>query len=120
DSNPSHSELSPPDDGSRVEPASTPARPSSGPADTCPLAWPQQRRNLLVFAACTGMQYLAAPVLYVGITQASLCDRLDADARTSNLPATFYFAMTASPALIAWLSPRIASLKRNLVLCYSA
>jgi hypothetical protein len=26
------------------------------------------------------MQYLSAPVLYVGITQASLCDRLGADA----------------------------------------
>ncbi len=87
--------------------------------DACPLSWPEQRRNLVVFAACTGIQYLAAPVLYVGITQASLCDRLDADARTANLPATLYFAMTAMPALIAWLSPRVASLKRNLTLCYS-
>jgi len=88
-------------------------------ADACPLTWPQQRRNLVLFAACTGMQYLAAPVLYVGITQASLCDRLGADARTSNLPGTLFFAMTAMPAIIAWLSPRVASLKRNLMLCYA-
>lgn len=87
--------------------------------DACPLAWPQQRRNLVLFAACTGMQYLAAPVLYVGITQASLCDRLGADARTSNLPATLFFAMTAMPAIIAWLSPQVRALKRNLMLCYS-
>ena len=87
--------------------------------DACPLSWPQQRRNLVLFASCTGMQYLAAPVLYVGITQAALCDRLEADARTSNLPATLFFAMTAVPAIIAWLSPQVASLKRNLMLCYA-
>ncbi len=87
--------------------------------DACPLSWPQQRRNLVLFASCTGMQYLAAPVLYVGITQAALCDRLEADARTSNLPATLFFAMTAVPAIIAWLSPQVAALKRNLMLCYA-
>ncbi len=65
------------------------------------------------------MQYLAAPVLYVGITQASLCDRLGADARTSNLPGTLFFAMTAMPALLAWISPRVSALKRNLMICYS-
>ncbi len=87
---------------------------------TCALPWPQQRRNLILFAVCTGMQYLAAPVLYVGITQASLCDSLGANARTSNLPGTLFFAMTAMPALFAWLSPRVSSLKRNLSLFYGA
>ena len=87
---------------------------------TCPLSWPEQRRNLILFAGCTSMQYLAAPVLYVGITQASLCDRLGASARTANLPSTLFFAMTAIPALIAWLSPKVSSLKRNLSLCYTA
>ncbi len=89
------------------------------PVDPCPLSWPEQRRNLILFACCTGMQYLAAPVLYVGITQASLCDRLGADARTANLPGSLYFAMTAVPAIVAWLSPQVASLKRNLLLCYT-
>ncbi len=84
----------------------------------CALSWPEQRRNLILFAVCTGTQYLAAPILYVGITQASLCDHLGADARTSNLPGTLFFAMTAMPALIAWLSPRVSSLKRNLSLFY--
>ena len=86
--------------------------------DNCPLAWPDQRRNLILFAACTGMQYLAAPILYVGITQAALCDRLGASVGTSNLPGTLFFAMTAIPALIAWLSPQVSVLKRNLSLCY--
>ena len=35
---------------------------------------------------------------YVGITQASLCNKLGADARTANLPGTLFFAMTAMPA----------------------
>lgn len=84
----------------------------------CPLPWPTQRRNLILFALCTGMQYFAAPVLYVGITQASLCDLLQSSTRTANLPATLFFSMTAVPALIAWASPRVASLRRNLALCY--
>ncbi|MSQ95994.1 MAG: MFS transporter [Gemmataceae bacterium] len=86
--------------------------------DDCPLTWPEQRRNLILFACCTGMQYLAAPVLYVGVTQASLCEGLGADTRTSNLPATLFFAMTAMPALLAWLSPRVSVLKRNMTICY--
>lgn len=92
--------------------------PSLDPVSGCPLTWPEQRWNLILFAVCTGIQYLAAPVLYVGITQASLCARLGSDARTSNLPATLFFAMTVMPALLAWLSPRVSSLKRNLSLCY--
>ena len=83
------------------------------------LQWAQQRRNLVLFALCTGMQYLAAPVLYVGITQASLCDKLGADTRMANLPGTLFFAMTAVPALIAWVSPQVSTLKRNLSLCYA-
>lgn len=85
----------------------------------CPLSWAEQRRNLVLFACCTGLQYLAAPVLYVGITQAALCERLGATTRVANLPATLFFAMTAVPALIAWLSPQVAAIKRNLFLCYA-
>lgn len=92
--------------------------PVTESTQNCPLSWPEQRRNLILFAVCTGIQYLAAPVLYVGITQASLCDRLNADARTANLPGTLYFAMTAMPALIAWLSPQVSVLRRNISLFY--
>ncbi len=89
-------------------------------ADACPLPRSQQTRNLLLFASCTGLQYLAAPVLYVGITQASLCDHLGANDKTANLPGTLYFSMTAMPVLLAWLFPYVSYLKRNLVVCYSA
>ncbi len=86
---------------------------------SCALSWPEQRRNLILFAVCTGMQYLAAPVLYVGITQSALCEKLGADARVANLPATLYFAMTAMPVLWAWLSPQVSAVRRNLALCYA-
>lgn len=92
---------------------------SATASNTCPLSSAEQQRNLILFALGIGMQYLAAPVLYVGITQASLCDRLGADARTANLPSTLFFAMTATPALMAWLSPRVGSLKRNLSLLFA-
>lgn len=87
--------------------------------DSCSLTPSQQRRNLLVFAGCTGLQYFAAPVLYVGITQAALCDRLGATTAIANLPTTMYFAMTITPALLAWWLPYVSWLKRNLVLCYA-
>lgn len=78
-----------------------------------------QRRNIILYAIGFGMNYLAAPVLYVGTTQAALCDRLGADARTANLPGSLYFAMTAMPVLLAWLSPKVAHLKRNLSFCFA-
>ena len=99
------------------EPAKEPVENEAG---QCPLGKSDQLRNLVLFALCTGMQYLAAPVLYVGITQASLCEKLGADARVANLPATLYFSFTAMPVLLAWLSPGIGSLRRNLSACYAS
>ena len=39
--------------------------PTVDAPQTCSLSWPEQRWNLILFAVCTGTQYLAAPVLYV-------------------------------------------------------
>lgn len=85
----------------------------------CPLSPAEQRRNIILYAIGFGMNYLAAPVLYVGTTQAALCDRLGANARTANLPGSLYFAMTAMPVLLAWLSPKVTHLKRNLSVCFT-
>ncbi len=93
---------------------------SPHPPVDCPLTWPQQRRNLLLYAVCKSCTYLAAPVMYVGISQASLCDRLGADTRTANLPGSLFFAMCTAPALIAWLSPRASVVQRNLSWCFGA
>src|SRR3569623_232674 len=90
-----------------------------GPAEVvCALSRSAQNRNLLLFAACSGAIYLAAPVGYVGVTQASLCHQLGASDAVANLPATFYFAMTVMPVVLAWLFPAVSLLKRNLSACY--
>jgi MFS family permease len=85
----------------------------------CPLPASQQTRNLLLFASCTGLQYLAAPIGYVGITQAPLCSELGASDAVANLPATFYLGLTFFPVIFAWLIPYVSWLKRNLVTCYA-
>ncbi len=77
------------------------------------------RQNLLVFSSCVALQYLAAPVIYVGITQAALLKQLGANATIANLPAASFFVMATLVALIAWYKPRVVDLKPVLVWCYS-
>src|SRR5262249_62010166 len=84
----------------------------------CLLDQAAQTRNLRLFAACTALQYLAAPIGYVGI-QPSLCPELRASDGVANLPMTVYLGLTFSPILFAWLVPYVGWLKRNLVFCYS-
>jgi len=76
-------------------------------------------RNLVLFAGIVGMQYLAAPVIYVGITQASLLSALGANATISNLPGASFFVMATLVALVAWAFPQVRYLKRILVICYA-
>ncbi|HEY2253650.1 MAG TPA: MFS transporter [Planctomycetaceae bacterium] len=85
-----------------------------------PLSVSRQTRNVIVFSACTCLQYLAAPVLYVGMTQASLCKRVGATPKVGNLPEMAFFVMTVTPVLLAWCLPGVVFLKRLLVACYLA
>lgn len=84
----------------------------------CPLTPRQQFRNILFFAANVGLIYLAAPVVYVGITQAALCDELKADKTVSNLPSTVYFFTTPLPIFVAWYFPYVRLLKPVLVVSF--
>src|SRR5947209_2364982 len=103
------------------QPVPGPGAEETQPADEdCSLDRREQTRNLLLFAGCTGLIFLCAPVLYVGVTQASLCRRLRASDTVSNLPATVFFAMTVAPVLVAWYWPQVARLKRNLATCFLA
>ena len=81
----------------------------------CPLSDREQTRNIILFALIWGLYYFAAPVLYVGLVQAALCDKLGATKATSNLPSSVYLWMTPAPVLIAWLIPQIRALK--MVVC---
>ncbi|MFN0056115.1 MAG: MFS transporter [Planctomycetales bacterium] len=103
-------------------PANSSSEESSPPAtDVAQLLLPsQQTRNVLVFAACTGLQYLAAPVLYVGMTQGSLLNNLGASPLVANLPETAFFILTATPVFLAWWLPGVKYLKRSLIACYLA
>ncbi|MES2793648.1 MAG: MFS transporter [Planctomycetota bacterium] len=80
----------------------------------------QQSRNIFVFSVCTFLHYLAAPVLYVGQTQAVLCRTLGASPEVSNLPEIAFFVMTITPVILAWCLPGVAHLKRILMVCYLA
>jgi len=63
------------------------------------------RRNGLILMATYLLIYLSAPVIYVGVVQAALVDKLGANAMISNLPsAAFQFAQFA-PLLLAWIVP---------------
>lgn len=102
------------DGGAKPQSTVSPAEPSQS------LTVAQQRRNVFVFAACTGLQYLAAPVIYVGVTQGSLLNRLGASRTVANLPESAFFFLTLTPVFLAWWLPGVAYLKRSLVVCYVA
>lgn len=74
--------------------------------------------NLKIFAMIVALQYLAAPVIYVGITQASLLKELDASAVVANLPGASFFVMATLVALVAWAFPKVSQLKPILISCY--
>lgn len=79
---------------------------------------PHSSRNLILFASIVGLQYLAAPVIYVGITQASLLESLDASTLLCNLPGASFFVMASLAALAAWAFPQVRQLKPILTSCY--
>src|SRR6266851_2420970 len=93
--------------------------PQGARGDDCPLDRATQTRNLLLFAACFGANYLAAPVGYIGVLQASLCKTLGAEETVANLPLSIYLGATAFTVLIAWAFPQVRLLKRGVVTCYA-
>src|SRR5438874_12182309 len=88
--------------------------------DDCPLDRPAQTRNLLLFAVCTALQYLMAPVAYVGVVQAPLCKKLGSSDAVATLPETAFVALTVAPVFVTWLVADGGWLRRNLVACYAA
>lgn len=86
----------------------------SAPAVDLPAA--TQTRNLLLFAGCVGIVYLAAPVLYVGGTHASLLDQLEASSPLANAPEVLYLLFLFAPLVVTsffrdpgWLKPLLVT-----------
>ena len=95
-----------------------PGEPGAGSVGLCPLSSGRQTLNIVLFASNVALVYLASPVLYVGITAPSLCQRLDASRAVANLPTTAYFVGTLAPLFVAWYFPFVRLLKPVLVASY--
>ena len=63
------------------------------------------RHNRFILLFSYLLIFLAAPVLYVGVVQAALCDKLGAGAMVSNLPSSAYFFGNLGPIFLSWLIP---------------
>jgi hypothetical protein len=87
-------------------------------ANDCALSRRDQTRNLLIFAVNVSLIYLGAPVLYVGLTQAVLCERLGASKVVANLPSSAYFWLTPLPIVVAWYFSAVRMLKPVLFAGY--
>lgn len=86
----------------------------------CPLPRAVQTRNLLVFAGNWGLIYLASPVTYVGVFQATLVDDLKFSNTVANLPATVYLWASPLSVLVLCRFPRVRMLKPLLLTVFLA
>jgi hypothetical protein len=95
--------------------SSNPATPTPAGAEDLGLPSERdQRRNTLIYAAQISIAYFAAPALYIGFMQASLCKRLETSDTVANLPSTVFLSMAWTVVVIAWLFPQARLLKRLL------
>jgi hypothetical protein len=92
----------------------TDSAPTAPVAVALPVA--TQTRNLLLFAGCVGMRYLAAPVVYIGGTQAALLDQLGTSTWVANSPEVLYLAFAIAPLFVTsvfahprWLKPLLVT-----------
>lgn len=73
---------------------------------------------MLLFAANASLIFLGGSVLYVGITEAALCQKYGTSAAVANLPATAFGLGSLLPVFVAWYFPYVRLLKPILVVCY--
>lgn len=79
----------------------------------------QQRQNIIVFVLTNGLVYLCAPVTYIGITQASLCNALGSSDLVANLPSSAAFWGVVIPIFLAWRFHTVAALRPTLIAGYA-
>jgi Na+/proline symporter len=63
------------------------------------------RHNGRIFILSHLFIYFAAPVMFVGVIQAALCNRLGASAMVANAPAAAYMLAFFAPLIMASLIP---------------
>jgi hypothetical protein len=74
---------------------------------------------MIIYAGNVCLIFTAAPIIYIGIVQAVLCQRLGASIRVANLPTSLYLAVAALPVLVAWYLPYVRLLRRVVVAGYA-
>lgn len=74
-------------------------------ASAAALSPEDDRWNGWVFVICYAFVYLAAPVLYIGVVQAALFDKLGTNATIANLPSSTYSLGQIAPLFLSWLVP---------------
>ena len=92
--------------------------PTVNASTECPLSDHQQAHNVMLYGLTWGMIYLAAPVLYIGLTQASLLQQLGYNEFTCNLPGSIYLWFSPTAVIIAWMFPYVRLLKRVVAIGY--
>ena len=85
--------------------------PAISPAD--------ERRNAWIYTINYIFIYFAAPVTYIGVVQATLFDKLGANATLANLPSSTYMLGQAASLFATWLVPHRHE-KKALVWAYWA
>lgn len=88
---------------------------SNSNTNDCPLSHRDQTRNLLIFGGNWALTYLAAPAVYIGLSQAALCEQLGLKETAANLPPSLYLSMAGMSVIVAWYFPRVSQLKPILV-----
>jgi hypothetical protein len=91
----------------------------SAMASESPLSQRERTRNMIIYAANVCLIFTAAPVIYIGIVQAVLCQKLGASITVANLPTSLYLAVAALPVLFAWYLPYVRLLRRVVVTGYA-
>jgi hypothetical protein len=99
-----------PDDTQGPAPASEYVEATSSPADT--LTSRQQTRNGICYALIVSISYLTAPVSYIDLMHAALCNSAGASKTVANLPTSMAAFFGLVPLVAAWLFPYTHWIKR--------
>src|SRR5689334_9205449 len=70
-----------------------------------PITEAMDRRNGRLYLLMYLLIYLAAPVSYIGVVQAALCDRLGSNATVANLPSASYLFGGIAPFFLSLIVP---------------
>lgn len=102
-----------------MQPELTPVTCEQAVPAVCPVSPAHQTRNMLLFAGNVSLIYLGGSVLYVGITEAALCQKLGTSSAVANLPTTAFGFGSLVPILVAWCFPSVSLLKPIISSCYA-